>query len=164
MTSFSLVAYSTGLLGFILVKVLAPGFFARQDTKTPVRIAVVALLANVVLNLALVLPLRHAGLALATSLAAYLNAVLLFRELRRSGVYRPMPGWRAIWVRTILSSLVMAAALWWFVGEDGFWLGAAVWERVLHLAAAVLGGALLYVIGQWTLGCRPRDLLGSGGR
>ena len=164
MTSLSLVAYSTGLVGFIFVKVLAPGFFARQDTRTPVRIAVVALLANVVLNLALVLPLRHAGLALATSLAAYLNAALLFRELRRSGVYRPMPGWRAIWFRTLVASFTMAAALWWFAGEDGFWREAAVWERALHLAAAVLGGALLYVSAQWALGFRPRDLLGSGGR
>ena len=77
MTSLSLVAYSIGLVGFILVKVLAPGFFARQDMKTPVRVAVVALVANVVLNLVLVFPLRHAGLALATSLAAYLNAALL---------------------------------------------------------------------------------------
>ena len=164
MTSLSLVAYSAGLVGFIFVKVLAPGFFARQDTRTPVRIAVVALLANVVLNLALVLPLRHAGLALATSLAAYLNAALLFRELRRSGVYRPMPGWRAIWIRTLASSLAMAAALWWFAGENAFWREAAVWERALHLAAAVLGGALLYGLAQWALGFRPRDLIGSSGR
>ena len=164
MTSLSLVAYSAGLVGFIFVKVLAPGFFARQDTRTPVRIAVVALLANVVLNLALVLPLQHAGLALATSLAAYLNAALLFRELRRSGVYRPMPGWRAIWFRTLASSLAMAAALWWFAGENAFWREAAVWERALHLAAAVLGGALLYGLSQWALGFRPRDLIGSGGR
>ena len=164
MTGLALVAYSTGLLGFILVKVLAPGFFARQDTRTPVRIAVVALLANVALNLALVLPLRHVGLALATSLAAYLNAALLFRALRRSGIYRPMPGWPAIWFRTLISSCAMAAALWWFAGESAFWREAAVWERALHLAATVLGGALLYVVAQWTLGFRPRDLLGSGGR
>ena len=164
MTAFSLVAYSTGLFGFILVKVLAPGFFARQDMRTPVRIAVVALIANVVLNLALVWPLRHAGLALATSLAAYLNAALLFRELRRRGVYHPMPGWRAVWIRTLASSFAMAAALWWFVAEDGFWLAAEVGERALRLAAAVLGGGLLYVLAQWTLGFRPRDLLGSGRR
>ena len=164
MTSRSLMAYAVGLVGFILVKVLAPGFFARQDMKTPVRVAVVALLANVILNLVLVLPLGHAGLALATSLAAYINAALLFRALRRTGVYRPMPGWRAIWLRTLAATLAMAAALWWFAEEDGVWLDAEVWERVVYLAAAVLGGALLYVLAQWALGSRPRDLLGSGGR
>ena len=164
MTSLSLVAYSIGLFGFILVKVLAPGFFARQDMKTPVRVAVVALVANVVLNLVLVFPLRHAGLALATSLAAYLNAALLFRALRRAGIYRPMPGWRAIWLRTLASTFAMAGALWWWVSEDGFWLDAQVGERALHLVAAVLGGALLYALAQWALGLRPRDLLGSGGR
>ena len=164
MTSLSLVAYATGLVGFILVKVLAPGFFARQDMKTPVRVAVVALAANVVLNLVLVLPLRHAGLALATSLAAYLNAALLFRALRRAGVYRPMPGWRATWLRTIVSTSVMAAALWCFVGEDRFWLDAGVWTRILHLVAAILGGVLLYAFVQLALGLRLRDLLGSGGR
>ncbi len=161
MTGLALVAYATGLLGFVLVKVLAPGFFARQDTRTPVRIAVVALVANVLLNLVLVLPLRHAGLALATSLAAYLNAALLFRALRRCGVYRPMPGWRALWVRTLVSSLAMAAVLWWFAGQGEYWREAAVWDRALRLAAAVSGGALLYVLAQWALGFRPRDLFGS---
>ena len=164
MAGLSLVAYAVGLVGFILVKVLAPGFFARQDMKTPVRAAVVALGANVILNLVLVLPLRHAGLALATSLAAYLNAVLLFRALRRAGIYRPTPGWRATWLRTLVATFVMAAALWYLVEDNGVWLDAGVGERILKLAAALLGGALLYGLAQWVLGFRPRDLRAPGAR
>ena len=164
MTSLSLVAYAVGLTGFILVKVLAPGFFARQDTKTPVRIAVVALCANVILNLILVFPLRHAGLALATSLAAYVNAALLFRALRRAGIYRPRPGWRAVWLRTAAATLAMAAALRWWVPEPGFWLDAEGWPRALELGAAVAGGALLYALVLFVLGLRPGDLREPDGR
>ena len=160
----SLVAYAAGLAGFVFVKVLATGFFARQDMRTPVRVAVVALLANVALNLALVLPLRHTGLALATSLAAYVNAALLFRALRREGVYRPMPGWWAIWLRTAAASLAMAAALWWFAGEDRLWFDARIWERAVRLTAAVAGGALIYALALLALGLRPRHLRAPGGR
>ena len=164
MASLSLVAYALGLVGFILVKVLAPGYFARQDTKTPVKIAVIALVANVVLNLLLVLPLRHVGLALATSVSAYVNAVLLYRALRRDGIYRPMPGWRALWLRSVGATLVMAAVLQWLVPEGPQWLEAGVAKRALDLSGAVIGGALLYALALWLLGLRPRDLRESGGR
>ena len=164
MSSSSLVAYSAGLVGFILVKVLAPGFFARQDMRTPVRAAVVALIANVVLNLIFVLPLRHAGLALATSLAAYINAALLYRWLRRAGIYRPTPGWAATWTRTVAATLAMVAALRWIVPPDRIWLDAGIGERSAHLAAAVVGGALVYAFAQFALGLRPRHLREPSGR
>lgn len=164
MSSTSLMAYSTGLVGFILVKVLAPGFFARQDTRTPVRAAIVALIANVVLNLLFVLPLRHAGLALATSLAAYVNALLLYRWLRRDGIYRPGPGWGATWARTLAATLAMAAVLWWFVPPERSWLDAGVWQRSAQLVAAVAGGAFVYALSLLALGLRPRHLREPGGR
>src|SRR3989454_4784732 len=95
MTRRALVAYSVGLLGLILVKVLAPGFYARQNIRTPVRIAIVTLIATQLMNAALIVPLKHAGLALAIGLGACLNAGLLFLQLRRHGIYRPQPGWGA---------------------------------------------------------------------
>src|SRR3546814_9606251 len=88
----ALQAYSLGVLAFMLIKVLAPGFFARQDLKTPVRVAVICMVANMVMNLILIWPLQHVGLALATSLSSMLNAVLLFWGLYKVGVYRPAPG------------------------------------------------------------------------
>jgi putative peptidoglycan lipid II flippase len=144
MSQRSLIAYSLGLVPFILIKVLAPGFYARQDTKTPVRIAVIAMVTNMALNILLVFPLAHAGLALATALSACLNAALLFRELRGEGVYRPEPGWGLLIVRGVVASVLMGAALLWGVGDLGQWLDMGTWERALRLAGLVAGGVLLY--------------------
>ncbi len=96
MAAMSLRAYSFGLLAFMFIKVLAPGYFSRQDTRTPVRIAVWAMVANMVLNLILVWPLQHAGLALATSLSAFLNAGMLLIGLHRLGIYSLLPGWSVL--------------------------------------------------------------------
>src|SRR5690554_7485072 len=85
--TLSLQAYASGLLAFMLIKVLAPGFYARQDTKTPVRIGIQAMIVNMFLNLALVFPLQHTGLALATALSAFFNAFMLYYLLRKQGVY-----------------------------------------------------------------------------
>ncbi len=96
MSANALMAFSFGLLGFILIKVLAPGFYARQDTKTPMRIGAMSMGVNIVLSLLLVMPLKHVGLALAISLAAFVNAGVLFFMLRRLNVYRPAPGWTIV--------------------------------------------------------------------
>src|SRR5438552_2592472 len=93
MTCRALVAYSIGLIGMILVKILAPGYYARQNVRTPVKIGIVTLIATQLMNLAFIGPLRHAGLALAIGLGACLNAALLYRVLRKSGIYTPQPGW-----------------------------------------------------------------------
>ena len=111
MSRQSLMAYSLGLLSFILIKVLAPGYYSRQDTRTPVRIAVIAMVANMVMNIILVFPLAHAGLALATSLSATLNAFLLYRGLRREGVSQPEAGWPLLIRRGVLASAVMGGLL-----------------------------------------------------
>ena len=111
MASRSLITYAIGLLGFILMKVLASGYFSRQDTKTPVKIAVVAMFTNIVLNLILIGPLAHAGLALATSLAAFVQAGLLFFFLRKKGVYQPEQGWGRFLFQITFASLAMSLLL-----------------------------------------------------
>jgi putative peptidoglycan lipid II flippase len=162
MAALSLVAYATGLLAFIAVKVLAPGYYARQDTRTPVRIAIVAMLANIVLNLALVVPLRHAGLALATSIAAYLNAVLLYRGLLKRGIFTPLKGWAALTLKVGLASAAMAALIVLAGTTEAVWFGWSATERAFRLAAIIVGGAAVYAISLLLLGLRPRHLLRSG--
>jgi putative peptidoglycan lipid II flippase len=144
MAQYSLWAYSLGVLPFMLIKVLAPGFYARQDTRTPVRIAVIAMVSNMVLNIILVFPLKHAGLALATSLSASLNAYLLFRTLRREAVYAPEPGWLWLMSRILLASLAMALLLYWFSPALADWLAVTRWTRIGWLAMLIVLGAVVY--------------------
>jgi len=158
MAARSLMAYAVGLQGFILVKVLAPGYFARQDTRTPVRIGIIAMVVNVVLNLALVVPLAHAGLALATSLAAFVNGGLLLRGLRRGGVYRPRPGWTALALRVALASLAMAGLLWWGSGDLDRWGAWSGPVRAGQLLLWVTVGAAAYFALLVAVGLRPRHL------
>ena len=162
MASRSLVAYALGLVPLILIKVLAPGFYARQDMRTPVRVAIIALACNAFLNLLLVIPLAHAGLALATSISALVNAVLLLRSLRRRGVYAPRAGWRSLTARIMSASALLAAVL--LAGPDGLetWLGESAWHRVLHLGLWIAAGAALYVGALWATGLRWRHLQSAG--
>lgn len=157
MTRQALVAYSVGLLGLILVKVLAPGFYARQDIRTPVRIAIFTLLATQTMNLIFIWPLQHAGLALAIGLGACLNAAILFHKLRAQGIYRPQPGWRAFLARLGLALLAMGLLLWFAMGGEVRWLDYRAAERVLHLTVLVMGGAGVYFLTLWLLGFRLRD-------
>ena len=159
LSSLSLVAYASGLIGFVLVKVLAPGYFARQETRTPVRVGVIAMLVNVVLNLALVVPLRHVGLALATSLAAYVNAGLLLRGLSREGVFRARPGWPALLLKVAAANSIMAAGLLLVRGPPEMWLAADALTRALRLAGLVAGGAGVYLLCLLAAGIRPRQLV-----
>jgi putative peptidoglycan lipid II flippase len=156
MSQRSLIAYSMGLVPFILIKVLAPGFYARQDTKTPVRIAVIAMVSNMVLNILLVFPLAHAGLALATSLSACINATLLFRGLRGEGVFRPEQGWGSLIASGVAASALMGLMLLWGAGNFSQWLDMGTWDRVLRLAGLVVGGVLLYFSVLFLLGIRAR--------
>ena len=157
MTRQALVAYSVGLLGLILVKVLAPGFYARQDIRTPVKIAIFTLLATQAMNLMFIWPLQHAGLALAIGLGACLNAGILLHKLRGQGIYRPQPGWPGFLARLGLAMLAMGLLLWFAMGGESRWLVYRAGERVLHLTALVTGGASLYFLTLWLLGFRLRD-------
>lgn len=158
MATRSLMAYSIGLMGFILVKVLSPGFFARQDTKTPVRIGIIAMVANMVMNLILVFPLAHAGLALATSLSAFLNAYLLFRILRRDGVYSPEAGWIRLMLQVSLANLAMAALLWWGASDLQAWFGWNGWQRAMQLLFWITAGGVVYFVVLLLVGVKFRAL------
>ncbi|MCX8018344.1 MAG: polysaccharide biosynthesis C-terminal domain-containing protein, partial [Rhodocyclaceae bacterium] len=156
-TRQALVAYSVGLIGLILVKVLAPGFYAQQNIKTPVKIALVTLVATQAMNLAFIVPLKHAGLALSIGLASCLNAALLFHGLRRRGSYRPQPGWLAFAWRLALALAVLAATLFFGMGREADWLAASALTRVLRLCAVVMAGLLAYFATLWLLGFRLAD-------
>jgi len=158
MAEASLRAYALGLVGFSFVKVLAPGFFSRQDTRTPVKVGLVAMLANLALNLALVGPLAHAGLALATALAACLNAALLLRLLLAGGVLVPGPGWPVLLLRLVLAGAAMWLLLAWQLPPLDTWLGWSAWQRAGGIAAAVAAGILSYGAAGFALGLRPADL------
>ncbi len=158
MATRSLMAYAIGLQGFILVKVLSPGFFARQDTKTPVRIGIIAMVANMVMNVILVFPLAHAGLALATSLSAFLNAGLLYRILRREGVYKPEAGWLKLMLQVLTANCIMAALLWWGAGDLQQWFDWSGLQRAMQLLIWIGAGAAVYFITLLLLGVRFRSV------
>ena len=144
MAAMSLKAYSLGLVAFMLIKVLAPGYFARQDTKTPVKIAIKAMVANMVFNLMLVFWLKHAGLALATTLSAFLNAGLLFWGLQRTGVFKATEGWMKYGLRLLFANTVMAVCLYFMAQDTSWWLDASLWQRVSEMAQVVVAGLLAY--------------------
>jgi putative peptidoglycan lipid II flippase len=161
MATASLRAYAPGLLGFILVKVLAPGYFARQDTRTPVRIGLQALTLGMVLSVAFVLTLlatewapAHAGIAAATACSGLLNAGLLLRELKRKRVFVALPGWSGLALRIAVPSTTMVVAL--VIGLDaiGDWYAMRSLERIGSLAVLVLGGAAVYFAACYGVGLR----------
>lgn len=141
----ALQAYSLGLLAFMLIKVLAPGFFARQDTRTPVRIGIIAMVANMVLNLMLVWHYRHVGLALATAASAWLNAGMLWRGLRREGVYQPSALWRFLLPRLLLAVALMAFVIYWLSQQTQVWFEGLAYQRGLMLMLLVLVGGATYL-------------------
>jgi len=154
MTREALVAYSLGLIGMILVKILAPGFYARQNVVTPVKIGLVTLAATQAMNLAFIGPLKHAGLALAIGLGACLNAWLLYLMLRKQNIYTPQAGWLAFALKVGVSVIAMAAALHFAMGPAATWL-AATWQWKLGmLAGMVLLGVAVYGACLLTLGFR----------
>lgn len=159
MTCQALVAYSVGLLGLIVVKVLAPGFYARQNIKTPVKIAVFTLFATQLMNIAFVfgVDLKHAGLALAISLGACINAGLLYHNLRRHDIYHPQPGWWMFMLKLVAALVVMALVLAYLSGSSEAWLHYATHEKLLRLLVLVTVGASTYFAALWLLGFRPRD-------
>ena len=162
MAAASLRAYAPGLLGFILVKILAPGYFARQDTRTPVRVGVKALIVGMTLSVVFVLALLetgwappHAGIAAATACSALLNASLLLAGLKRSEVYVAGSGWRRLVWRVAAAGAVMTVALVAALAVAGDWLRMDTLTRIGYLAAFVCGGAAVYFAACYSLGLRP---------
>ena len=167
MSSIALMAYASGLLAFSMVKVLAPGFFARQDTRTPVRIGVQALGVNMGLNLLIVLPLAflypgqpglHALLALNNGIGAWYNSTMLYRGLKRQGVLQHASGWRRMLWQVVAANVLMVAFLWWVAGDTQRWIDMGAWARAQWMALLLLGGGGLYFGVLYLLGLRVADL------
>ena len=156
-TRDALVAYSIGLTGLILVKVLAPGFYAQQNVRTPVKIALISLLGTQVMNLAFVGWLGHAGLALSIGLAACLNAAMLYRGLRAANIYQPQAGWLAFTSKLMLAIVTMGGALYWTSGTLPNWLDAPFNTRILYLGGLVSLGCISYFATLALLGFRAGD-------
>lgn len=162
MTREAVAAYSIGLIGMILVKILAPGFYARQNIATPVKIGILTLVATQAMNLAFIGSLRHAGLALAIGLGACLNAGLLYFFLRKDKVYSPQPGWLVFLLKVAASVGFMAVVLFTTMGEASWWLSAS-WQRKLPaIFGLVLFGAAAYAASLAAFGFRPRDFSRRG--
>jgi putative peptidoglycan lipid II flippase len=157
MTQQALVAYSVGLVGMILVKILAPGFYARQNVITPVKIGLLTLLATQAMNLAFIGPLKHAGLALAIGLGACLNAGLLYRMLRKHRIYAPQPGWPVFFLKVAASVAFMAVVLFTTMGEPGWWLSSSWRLKVPAVIGLVALGTAAYAACLLAFGFRPRD-------
>ncbi|SFV14656.1 murein biosynthesis integral membrane protein MurJ [Pseudoduganella namucuonensis] len=153
-----LIAYSAGLIGIILVKTLAPAFYAKQDIRTPVRIAIGVLIATQIMNLLFVPYIQVAGLALSIGLGACINAAFLYMGLRKRGVYQPLPGWGAFYLKLLVAVAVMGAAAW-FGAQQFDWLGmrAHPWLRVGLLLGLIGACVVVYFSVLMALGFRPRD-------
>lgn len=159
MAGLSLAAYGVGLLGHMIVKVLAPGYFSRQDTKTPVRYGVIALVTNMVLNLMLVWQFKHVGLALATSLSAFLNAGLLYVGLRRGDILKLASGWRQFLAQVIFSASAMFVCLYLIVPEMSFWLSEGFLVRLAYMLSICGAGAAVYALMLLVTGVRFKELV-----
>ncbi len=159
MSAQALMAYSIGLLGFVLIKILASGFFARQDTKTPTKVAFISIVSNIVLNFVLIWSLKHVGLALATALAAILNAGLLYFYLRKQNAFQPLKGWGLFLGRITIASVVMIALLIWFVPVLENWLQWGSGMRFLQLGIWVCSAMIVYFFMLWISGLRFKTLL-----
>jgi len=157
MTRQALTAYSLGLLGLILVKVLAPGFYARQNIRTPVKVAIFTLIATQAMNLAFIGPFKHAGLALAIGLGACINAAMLLYLLRKQAIYQPQPGWPAYILKVIVAVGLMSALLGFAMGEAQWWLAHSFTARAVRLSLLVAAGVATYFVALWLMGFRPRQ-------
>ncbi|TAK72656.1 MAG: murein biosynthesis integral membrane protein MurJ, partial [Gammaproteobacteria bacterium] len=155
----SLSAFAIGITPFMLVKILAAGFYAKQDMRTPVRIGVIAMVCNMLFNVALIWPLAHAGIALATSLAAIVNTSFLFYFLRQRGIYRPREGWRMFMLRLIAANVVIGIWLWLGAGDLSDWTTHHAFWRYTHLAFLLTSAVLLYFAMLWLSGIRLHHLL-----
>ena len=162
MTRQALVAYSVGLVGFILVKVLAPGFYARQNIRTPVKIAVFTLISTQIMNLIFIGPLRHAGLALSIGLGACLNAGLLFYKLRRHHIFQPQPGWAMFLTKVLVAVLGMAVVIYFLMGSESEWLKFTAARRLLNLFGLVVAGASTYFLLLYLMGIRLHQFMQRG--
>ncbi|MEO7392563.1 MAG: lipid II flippase MurJ, partial [Ramlibacter sp.] len=158
--ALALAGYGAGLVGLVAIKVLAPGFYASQDMRTPVRIAIVVLVITQLLNLALVPLLKHAGLALSIGLGALVNAGWLLIGLIRRGSYRPSPGWGVFALQVFAGSALLAVFLMWGAGHfQWVALRAHSLQRVGLMALMLAGSAAIYFVAIWAAGLKLRQFV-----
>lgn len=162
MAARSLEAYAFGLPAFMLVKVLASGYYSRQDIKGPVKIAVIALIVNMILNFILIWPLAHAGLALATSLSSSVNAFLLFYGLRKKKIFILQKGWPKYLLQLAFAGAVVCGLLFWLTPDVTVWSAWHWQQRVLHLGFLLVISVISYFVCLWISGIRLRDFRGKG--
>lgn len=155
MASYSLMAYGSGLLSFMLIKVLAPGYYSRQDTKTPVRYGIIAMITNMGFNLLFAIPFGYVGLAVATSMSALLNATLLYRGLHLAGVYRISRPTIVFFVKAVVSTALMVVVLHYFLPSQSQWLEWHLIDRTKALIGLISMGGITYLLGLLLLGIRP---------
>lgn len=164
MSQYALMAYALGFMGFSFVKILVTGFFSREDSRTPVRCGVLSMIGAMILNVVFVglftlmdWPAPHAGLALATSIGAFINAGLLYRGLRRDDVYRPSGVWRRLLIQVGVACIAMGGILMFGAADLDVWVARGVFERVQWLLIWLCSGVAIYFGCLGLLGVRPAD-------
>lgn len=157
MTQRSVIAYAVGLQAFMLVKLLSSAFYSRQDIKTPVKIAVMVLILNMLFSFALIFPLAHAGLALATSLSSWINVIILLVMLYRMDIYRMGSGWHKFLFQLFFSNGLVGLFLWFCTPDTLYWMQWHWWSRLGHIAFFGTSAIALYVASLWICGMRLRD-------
>ena len=157
MSRAALVAYSVGLTGIILVKVLAPGFYAQQNIKTPVKIAIATLVVTQLFNLVFVPVFQHAGLALSIGLGACVNAGMLYFFMRRQGIFKPQPHWLMFLLKLVIALALMGGGLWLASGLDSEWLTQGTLTKAWRLTWVIALGMALYFSALWLMGFRLSD-------
>lgn len=169
MTMYALWAYGLGFIGFSLIKVLTPGFYARQETKLPVRYAIIGLCVGMAMSLLLFALAKHyefhgahAGLAASTSLTAWVNALLLFRRLRRDGIYTPTGGWAVFTLRLLVACALLSAVVMWGMGPLSWWAEASAQEKALRALLVIVAAIVVYFAALAACGLRPRHFRRGG--
>ncbi len=157
MTQKSVIAYSIGLVAFMLVKVLSSAFYSRQDVKTPVKLSVISLFIGMLLSLALIRPLGHAGLALATGLSAWINTILLWSTLYKRGIYKIQAGWWTYLLQLMFANTVLFAFLWWAADDLNTWLAWSGYQRFAHVMLLGFSSIAIYIVCLWLSNMRLKQ-------
>jgi putative peptidoglycan lipid II flippase len=159
-----LMGYGVGLIGLVAIKILAPGFYASQDIKTPVKIAIAVLIITQLLNIALVPLFAHAGLALAIGIGALINALWLLIGLIKRGSYQPLPGWGKFIAQVVFASALLGVLLWWSAAYfDWTALRSDIFKRIMLLAGVLIASAAIYFIALLVFGVKIKTLLKGQG-
>jgi putative peptidoglycan lipid II flippase len=158
MSALSLIAYGSGLLAFIVVKILAPVFLSRGDTRTPVKVGVIAMVSNVFLNIIFAYYFAHVGLAIATSISAVINASLLYYYLNKQSIYQFSNDLVKLFLKVLLASFIMVVFILNFSNDINFYLENGVWQRITSVAITIVASAVLYFACLRLLGIRMKQL------